>query len=134
MPYQLAIKNGIRPCDKETNQFYCVSCLDSSDIDHMLICTDNHHETDSCVANEIYSAQQYLKPDNFDNLDDFEEEEKMYRVQQCGQAFHIYCVPYPDEIWRRWCNFMKLQLKIYVFICILLIKCKFVFVIYIYLN
>ena len=84
-----------------------MSCLNSSDPQHMIICNDLHHEHDECVRKEIIKADKALKPENFEILDDFEEEEKMYRVEQCGQAFHIYCVTFPDQIWRRWCDFMR---------------------------
>ena len=107
-PVEMAKLNGIQPCDKETNSFYCRSCLNVSDPDHMIICTDSKHCNDDNVRIMRNKAIQALKPENFEVLDDFEEEEKMYRVEHCGQAFHIYCVTYPDQIWLRWCNYMKL--------------------------
>lgn len=111
-PHELALKNGIKPCDKETNKFYCISCLNASDPQHMIICTELHHQNDGSVRNEIAKFEKALKPQNFVILDDFEEEEKMCRVKHYGQAFHIYCVTFPDQIWRRWCDFMRYLHKV----------------------
>jgi len=112
-PCELARRNGILPCDKEQDAFYCASCLDAADQQHMVICTHSAHQDDAACAVMQERAVQHLEKLKSLNLPHYhlEEEEKLYRVEDEGQAFHLYCVKYPDDIWSRWCNFMKVPME-----------------------
>eukprot|EP01084_Bolivina_argentea_P302853 522824_1 len=108
LPVELALKTGIKPCDTDTNKFYCVSCLNNNDYKHMLICMDSIHENDDNARN-ILPQEKELRQKMNETQHATDEINYLFRVKSCGQAYHIYCVTYPDNIWRRWCNFMGVE-------------------------
>ena len=78
-----------------------------------MICMDTAHCDDGGAADNLSklvaenrrrSKEKGLAESEKQDLAEFA---KKYRVTTCGQAFHIYCVTYPDRMWRRWCHFMR---------------------------